>query len=100
MKQNEDTFEISDPSSKKSAIKRVVDIPGHQRVRYMLRDYLPGASAIVFLVDSVNFEVRPVAEYLYDLFTNKIIRKKKMPILIACNKKDIITAKVRYFYHL
>jgi len=93
MKQNDDTFVIhSSLQSKPHKPIHVVDLPGHQRLRSLLKDFLPLARGIVFVVDSVDFEqqIRSIAEYLFDIFTNKIVKQKKLPILIVCNKSDIL----------
>lgn len=73
----------------------IVDVPGHQRLRSHLRDYLPIAAGIVFVVDAVEVEnqLRLTAEYLFDLFTDKKINSSQLPFLIACNKNDILTSK-------
>lgn len=46
---------------------RVIDLPGHQRLRYRLREFLPVARAIVFVVDSMDLEIRANAEYFLHL---------------------------------
>ncbi|KAI8063326.1 signal recognition particle receptor beta subunit-domain-containing protein [Gongronella butleri] len=72
----------------------VVDIPGHERLRSRYTDFLNVARCIVFVVDSttVHRNVRPVAEYLYHLLANPIVQAQKIPLLIVCNKQDMITA--------
>ncbi|SAM04829.1 hypothetical protein [Absidia glauca] len=72
----------------------LVDIPGHERVRYRYTDFLPISRCILFVVDSttINRQVRPVAEYLYHLLAHASIQSQKTPILIVCNKSDMITA--------
>jgi len=37
-------------------------------------------------------KIRQSALYLYTLFTNRTINKNNTPILIACNKSDLVTA--------
>jgi len=94
MKENDDTFLVENDEGQRPGAVHVVDIPGHERLRHKLRDYLPIAKGIVFVVDAAEFlaESRPVAEFLYDVLKNKVARKKRLPILIACNKSDIVTA--------
>jgi len=75
---------------------KLIDIPGHERVRakhiYNNKD---NARGVLFLIDSVNFprEIRDVAEYMYDLLANRTIQRNKVSILVACNKQDLTTAK-------
>ena len=69
-------------------------MPGHDRVRYRYSDFLPVTRSIVFVVDSttVSRQIRSVAEYLYDVLAKPQVQKQRTPILIACNKSDMITA--------
>lgn len=69
-------------------------MPGHDRVRYRYADFLPVTRSIVFVIDStsVSRQIRPVAEYLYDVLAKPIVQKQRIPVLIACNKSDMITA--------
>ncbi|KAG0254714.1 hypothetical protein BG011_005549 [Mortierella polycephala] len=77
----------------KSSI-HIVDIPGHERLRFKFSEFMPIARAIVFVVDSatVSRQSRLLAEYLYDILSNKFTLDEKIPILIACNKSDLLTA--------
>ncbi|KAI7898954.1 signal recognition particle receptor beta subunit-domain-containing protein [Cokeromyces recurvatus] len=72
----------------------LIDIPGHERVRYRYTDFLPVTRSIIFVIDSTSIsrQIRPVAEYLYDILAKPIVQKQRIPILIACNKSDMITA--------
>lgn len=72
----------------------IVDMPGHDRIRYRYVDFLPVTRSIVFVVDSTTLsrQIRPVAEYLYDVLAKSEVQKQRTPILIACNKSDMITA--------
>lgn len=47
--------------------------------------------AIVLVVDSFNFpqETRAVAELFFDLLSDRIIHKRRVAILVACNKQDL-----------
>lgn len=46
--------------------------------------------AIVFLIDShqVTTNLRDVADYLFSIMTDKLVRSRRIPFLIACNKQD------------
>ncbi|KAK9097570.1 hypothetical protein Sjap_023067 [Stephania japonica] len=101
MEPNEETFVLHSESDKTAKIKpvRVVDVPGHARLRPKLDDYLPQAGGVVFVVDALDFlpNCRAAAEYLYDILTNARVVKKKIPVLILCNKTDKVTAHTKEF---
>ncbi|GKV14534.1 hypothetical protein SLEP1_g25397 [Rubroshorea leprosula] len=101
METNEGTFVLHSESSKKGKIKPVhlVDVPGHSRLRPKLDEFLPQAAGIVFVVDALEFlpNCRLASEYLYDILTNASVVKKKIPVLICCNKTDKVTAHTKEF---
>ncbi|KAL3819249.1 hypothetical protein ACJIZ3_005154 [Penstemon smallii] len=101
MEPNEGTFILHSEISKKRKVKpvHVVDVPGHSRLRPKLDEYLPQSAGIIFVVDAVEFlpNVRAASEYLYDILTKAIVVKKKIPILLLCNKVDKITAHTKDF---
>ncbi|GJJ73317.1 signal recognition particle receptor subunit beta [Entomortierella parvispora] len=72
----------------------IVDIPGHERLRFKFSEFMPIARAVVFVVDSATVarQTRLLAEYLYDILANRFAQNEKLPILIACNKSDLITS--------
>ncbi|KAF9197478.1 hypothetical protein BGZ49_002056 [Haplosporangium sp. Z 27] len=72
----------------------LVDIPGHERLRFKFSEFMPIARAVVFVVDSstVSRQTRLLAEYLYDILADKFAQNEKIPILIACNKSDLLTS--------
>ncbi|KAI3902855.1 hypothetical protein MKW92_009441 [Papaver armeniacum] len=84
---NEENFVLRYDSSKKGKIKHiklvcVVDVPGHSRLRPKIDEYLPQAAA---------------AEYLYKILTNAPIVKKRIRLLIMCNKSDKVNAHTKKF---
>jgi len=97
MKQNEDTFPIETERGTKTV--SLVDIPGHSRVRNLFTDYLPVGIGVVYVVDAVDFDnqIRTVAEFLFDIITNKTFSKRRIPLQIACNKSDMLTARTKEF---
>uniref|UniRef100_A0A1D1XM01 Signal recognition particle receptor subunit beta n=1 Tax=Anthurium amnicola TaxID=1678845 RepID=A0A1D1XM01_9ARAE len=101
MEPNDDCFILHSESEKKNKIKpvRIVDVPGHPRLRTKLDDFLPQAAGIVFVVDALDFlpSCRAIAEYLYDILTKADVVKKKIPVLILCNKADKVTAHSKEF---
>ncbi|KAG9154812.1 hypothetical protein Leryth_020089 [Lithospermum erythrorhizon] len=100
MESNEDTFTLASETMK-SRIKpvHVVDFPGHSRLRPKLDNFLPQAAGVVFVVDAVEFlpNCRAAAEYLYDILTNASVIKKRVPVLLLCNKVDKVTAHTKEF---
>lgn len=55
---------------------------------------MPITKAIVFVIDSaqLNKLLRPTAEYLYQVLTNTHTLKSEIPIIMLCNKSDVLTA--------
>ncbi|XP_076679369.1 signal recognition particle receptor beta [Andrena cerasifolii] len=73
---------------------KIVDIPGHERLRYKFFDQFKLSSkGVVYVIDSVTFQkdIRDVAEFLYTLLSDRAIQRK--PVLILCNKQDQTMAK-------
>ncbi|XP_046468639.1 signal recognition particle receptor subunit beta [Neodiprion pinetum] len=86
---------IGDVTINNSAL-RIVDIPGHERLRQKFFDnYKSSIRGLVYVIDSVTIQkdVRDVAEYLYTLLSDPTIQKNGTPVLILCNKQDQTTAK-------
>ncbi|CAG8532322.1 22560_t:CDS:2 [Dentiscutata erythropus] len=93
MKENEGQFIINDngtPLTKNPT--HVVDVPGHEKLRFKFSDFIPITRGIIFVIDSSTCakNSRQIAEYLYDIFSHKKV--KNIPMLIACNMSDMITA--------
>ncbi|CAI9104973.1 OLC1v1003778C1 [Oldenlandia corymbosa var. corymbosa] len=101
MEPNEGIFVLHSETIKKGKIKpiHVVDVPGHSRLRTKLDDYVPKAAGIVFVVDAVEFlpNCRAAAEYLYEILTSASVVKRKIPLLILCNKVEKVTAHTKEF---
>ncbi|XP_022881713.1 signal recognition particle receptor subunit beta-like [Olea europaea var. sylvestris] len=101
MEPNEGTFILHSEMTKKGKLKpvHVVDVPGHSRLRSKLEEFLPQVAGIVFVVDAVEFlsNSRAASEYLYDILTKASVVKKKIPILLLCNKVDKVTAHTKDF---
>ncbi|PPD81398.1 hypothetical protein GOBAR_DD21670 [Gossypium barbadense] len=101
MEPNESTIVLNSDSNKKRKSKpvHIVDVPGHSRLRPKLDEFLPRAAGIVFVVDSLEFlpNCHLASEYLYDILTKASVVKKKIPVLICCNKNDKVTAHTKEF---
>ncbi|KAJ9593658.1 hypothetical protein L9F63_014783 [Diploptera punctata] len=86
---------VGDYENNGSSLK-IVDIPGHERLRGKFFDeYKTAARGIMYVVDSntVQKEIRDVAEYLYTLLSDAVVAKNSPPFLIVCNKQDQTMAK-------
>nr|SVE70650.1 EOG090X0C7N [Daphnia similis] len=91
MKENIGVLDIANKGTLK-----LVDIPGHERVRQRFFDsYKNTARGIVFVLDSfsVNKDIRDVAEYLYTILSDPVVSSNKPQVLILCNKQDHPLAK-------
>eukprot|EP00884_Botryococcus_braunii_P000857 jgi/Botrbrau1/10772/Bobra.0119s0002.1 len=88
MEPNEDTVILSQGGSQTSAV--VVDIPGHPRVRHRFEGYISKARGVIFMLDSVDFSSNKAeaADALYELLTQPVTLRRRLPILLACNKAD------------
>ncbi|CAK9106869.1 Signal recognition particle receptor subunit beta (SR-beta) [Durusdinium trenchii] len=76
----------------------VVDFPGHLRMRGKASDMLPEARCIIYLVDSEDKpKLKDVAEHFYELLTHPDMLELHTPILIACNKSDLGSARSEKF---
>eukprot|EP00958_Prasinococcus_capsulatus_P023488 scaffold3505_cov385-Prasinococcus_capsulatus_cf.AAC.4 len=59
-----------------------------------LNRYTASAKGIVVMVDAVDLlpNVNGTSELLLELFTDPVLMRKRVPVLVACNKTDRITA--------
>lgn len=102
MEENNDTFVLhSEEERQKGKLKpvHVVDVPGHARLKPKLDEVLPKSAGVVFVVDAQDFlsSMQAAAEYLYDILTKAAVVKKKVPVLVFCNKTDKVTAHSKEF---
>mmetsp|Transcript_27374 Transcript_27374/g.52120 ORF Transcript_27374/g.52120 Transcript_27374/m.52120 type:complete len:242 (+) Transcript_27374:61-786(+) len=92
MEANQATFNLT---GVKKAVK-MVDVPGHRRVRSVLDKHIVSARAIIFMVDAVDFSttgyVRSAADMLYDALSKRSLQRSRVPVLVACNKMDYSSA--------
>ena len=74
---NEARIEVRSEKLGKSKRARLVDLPGHPRLRAKLDRYANGAKAIVFVVDAVDFtsQRRAVAEHLFEILSHPVVQK-------------------------
>ncbi|CAG9862570.1 unnamed protein product [Phyllotreta striolata] len=75
---------------------RIIDIPGHERLRdKFFEQYKDITKGIIYVVDSntITQDVRDAAEFLYNILVDPIILKNKPNLLILCNKQDYTFSK-------
>ena len=72
----------------------VVDVPGHGSLRAEAMEQLQRAKAVVYVVDSVTFATnrKEVAKFLYEILCDEHVQRRGMPIMVACNKCEKLTA--------
>lgn len=83
------------PSEKKQSLN-IVDVPGHERLRYkFFEQFKSSARAIIFVIDSLTYQkdMKNVAEFMYNILTDVTLAQNSLPFLIACNKDDYPLAK-------
>jgi len=93
MKANDNTIRIAGTTLQKPI--RVIDYPGHDRLREGLTKLLLKVAGVIFMVDA-NAEdetLRKSADLLYVLFTNKHLYNNQVPFHVACNKSEMLTCK-------
>lgn len=89
LKENFGVLKVGDNKS-----HRIVDLPGHERLRLrLLENYKNSTKAVVYVIDSstVQKEIRDVADFLYTLLADKDLAS--LNVLILCNKQDETMAK-------
>ncbi|KAJ8964853.1 hypothetical protein NQ314_004571 [Rhamnusium bicolor] len=75
---------------------KIVDIPGHERLRDKFFEQYKGiAKGIVFVVDSLTLQqdIRDAAEFLYNILVDPVVLSNCPSLLILCNKQDQTFAK-------
>mmetsp|Transcript_20990 Transcript_20990/g.45978 ORF Transcript_20990/g.45978 Transcript_20990/m.45978 type:complete len:258 (-) Transcript_20990:675-1448(-) len=93
MVENQGTITILNDKGQTAGSATAVDIPGHERLRVKRDQHLQETKAIVFLIDSVEITPHKVeaAEELFEVLTHPSVAKRRVPILLACNKMDLET---------
>lgn len=72
----------------------MTDIPGHYNFRGEIAQKLQSANAIIIILDSQDkAKYAEAAEILYDVLSDIDIISDQIPILIACNKQDLVFSK-------
>jgi len=86
---NEDTFAVAGANCKPV---RIIDFPGHSRLRPQLFDMIEDCAALVFVIDACAFstKARDIASFVLDLLTSEKMLKNCSNMLILCNKTDAL----------
>lgn len=92
LQSNSATFNLRD-----SRVERLVDIPGHPRIRSQFREFIPLAKAVVFVVDSSTVARigASVAEYLHEVLQTLSSLPPSAPtpaLLVLANKSDLLSS--------
>jgi len=73
---------------------RLIDLPGADRIRktnFELCIKKEDVAAMIYVIDSATFQkdCRETAEFLYEVLSHPtVVKQRRLPILIACNKQD------------
>ena len=93
MKENEGTFDWK-PAGEAFKQQHTVDIPGHGRLRWRLKDFVPVTKAVVVVLDSTACGnvayCRDAAAMVWDVLYSQLPRGTK--VVLCCNKADDILA--------
>ncbi|XP_053993236.1 signal recognition particle receptor subunit beta-like [Hylaeus volcanicus] len=74
----------------------LVDFPGHTRFHYELPQWFSKACCIIFMIDASNkTAIKTSATQLYNIFFSRTLLKNKTPVIIVCNKTDLLTTKTK-----
>ncbi|XP_076807039.1 signal recognition particle receptor subunit beta-like [Clavelina lepadiformis] len=94
LKENEASYAVE--GAKRSESLTLLDLPGHEAIRQQfVEKFKDKARGIVYIVDSETFQknIKDVAEFLFQILTDKSINKMSPKVCIACNKQDKLMAK-------
>ncbi|KAI8852802.1 signal recognition particle receptor beta subunit-domain-containing protein [Chytridium lagenaria] len=74
-----------------------IDIPGHDKLRFKLLDYLPKARGVIFLVDASTFQkkIRSAAELLADILGERSVAKDEIPIVVVVISRRLLAVQDR-----
>ena len=83
------------PQQRKKPVS-VLDLPGHERIRYKFLDkHKESAMGIVYVLDAATITkcIRDATEFLFRILSDPMIHSNRTPVLIICNKQDLNLAK-------
>lgn len=93
MQENDELCRLRDEAGQPLGTVRLIDVPGHPRLRFKVEQFLREAAAVVLLVDAADITPHKTeaAEELFEVLTHAAVVRRRTPILIACNKMDLET---------
>ncbi|KAJ4462209.1 putative Signal recognition particle receptor subunit beta [Paratrimastix pyriformis] len=94
MRESEDDILVTDPRGKPLSL-HILDMPGHSRLFYRVKEVLPTVRGVLFVVDAASFgeNKQAVAEYLYDVLANPHVSKNRVPVVLVLNKTDEVARR-------
>ncbi|KAI8920587.1 signal recognition particle receptor beta subunit-domain-containing protein [Entophlyctis helioformis] len=92
MQENVGQAVLDETDAKRSTV-RVMDLPGHEKLRFKHDAAMASAKGILFVVDATACQpgdtpLRAAAEYLYDLLAHRDAMAVDVPVAVLCNKSD------------
>ncbi|KXZ48414.1 hypothetical protein GPECTOR_28g821 [Gonium pectorale] len=93
MQENDGYAQVRNDKGRVAGQLRILDLPGHPRLRSKMEQYLKDASAVVLVIDSADITPNKTeaAEDLFEVLTHPAIARRRVPVLLACNKADLET---------
>jgi signal recognition particle receptor subunit beta len=93
MQENEGLCTVRNDKDRVLGTVRLLDLPGHPRLRSKMESHLRSASAVVLVLDSADITPQrtEAAEDLFEVLTHPTVARRRVPVLIACNKADLET---------
>ena len=93
MQENIGTLSLAEQRKKPVS---VVDLPGHERLRYKCFDqHKSSGLAIIYVLDAstITKGIRDATEFLFRILSDPLVHRNRTPVLIVCNKQDLTLAK-------
>ncbi|CDJ70553.1 signal recognition particle receptor subunit beta, putative [Eimeria necatrix] len=76
-------------SPKRDKTIKLVDLPGHPRLRPAAVAAAAASSLLIFFVDAADKpSLKAAAEFLFELFCDSKICERRPPLLLVVNKRD------------
>ncbi len=93
MQENEGVCQVRNDKDRVVGSVKLLDLPGHPRLRSKMEQYLKDAAAVVLVIDAADITPHKTeaAEDLFEVLTHPTVSRRRVPVLIACNKSDLET---------
>eukprot|EP00842_Homolaphlyctis_polyrhiza_P003248 jgi/Hompol1/3924/HPOL_000721-RA len=87
---------VLDKDNAKQTSFKLVDLPGHEKLRFKYQQFLPSAKGILFVLDASQIRrvqmLRSAAEYIYTLLADPLSSSHEIPLTVLCNKSEELLA--------